>query len=86
MKKLIASVLILAFLTACGSFQNQMGKTAADMRTGDYRVTLYSGGEAVKTWELTDSYVNAGEEGGVWYFFNGGKLVRISGDVLIEEK
>ena len=52
-----------------------------------FKVTLWSGGQAVKTWTSTGKVI-AEENSDGWYFTDKatGKLVRISGDVTVEQE
>jgi hypothetical protein len=51
------------------------------------RVTLYSGGKPVREWVSTGK-VQTEEKSDGWYFMDAGtsKLVRVSGDVTVEQQ
>jgi hypothetical protein len=88
MKKSVSAVLVvfvLLVMTGCGAFRNKLSKNLDALGAKDYRVTLYSGGVAVKTYEVTNTFINSQEGSDGWFFYYKGNLVRISGDVLIEE-
>lgn len=85
-KRFIALALSAAVLTGCGSLQNSLDRTNADLKRGDYQVTLYSGGKQVRQWHLTNSYVSSEDGSDGWYFFDQGKMVRLTGDVVVEQR
>ncbi len=78
-------ILALALLTGCGALQNQVRKLGDGMTTGDYRITLYSGGNPVREWNITNQYVNSEQNTDGYYFYVNSNLVRVTGDVVIEE-
>lgn len=85
-KYLIAALTISSlFLTGCGAFKNNMGRIADALSTGNYTVTVWSGGKAVKTYNVVDGFVNTENETDGWFFFVDGKLVRLSGTVTVEQ-
>ena len=86
--KLIALILCVGafLLTGCGAFKNNLGRTMDALSTGNYLVTLWSGGKAVKTYSVVNGFVNSEKETDGWFFFVDGKLVRLSGTVTIEEQ
>lgn len=53
----------------------------------NFKVTLYSGGEAVREWHSTGKVLTETDSDG-WYFMDksNNKLVRISGSVAIEQE
>lgn len=75
----------LLLLGGCSAAVNNYSKAAAGMLSGDYKVTVWSGDQAVAVYNVEDSFVNAGENGG-WFFFVSGKLVRVSGTVTVEQQ
>ena len=85
MKKLIILLSMSAFLAGCGGWDNQYTKMKANAITGDFRVTMYSGGQVVKVWEIKSGYVSAERDSDGWFFNYNGKLIRVSGDVVIEQ-
>lgn len=56
------------------------------LSTGNYIVTIWSGGKAVKTYSVVNGFVNSEKESDGWFFFVDGKLVRVSGTVTIEQQ
>ena len=85
--KVVCRMLIMFF---CGFLIHAIGCTSAQRaRTeafgNDHRVTLYSGGEAVKTW-TSDGKVMTETDSDGYYFRDkeSKKLVRVSGDIVIE--
>jgi hypothetical protein len=52
-----------------------------------HRITLYSGGQAVRTWVSSGKIENESKSDG--YYFQDdktGKLIRVSGQILIEQE
>jgi len=88
MKKIAFMILAALTLTACsGSTQNAWQKTATDYSRADFKVTLYSGGQVIRTWDLKNTFVNDEDQSGMVYFFDtNGKMVRLTGDVVIEQQ
>lgn len=86
MKKLFAIglLLIAVFLSGCSSMGNRLVKMSTDTLGGDYRVTLFSGGHAVKIWEVENSIINEEQGSDGWFFSCKNKLIRISGEVVVE--
>lgn len=86
MKRLIiAAFLILVLpLTSCAALGNRAVKTGTSFAGGDYRVTFYSGGKAVREWQVRNTIVNEEEGSDGWYFSCKRSLIRISGDVVVE--
>ena len=84
----IQLLLLLAILgifsTGCASLGNQMVRTETSVMGGDYRVTMFSGGKPVRAWEIKNTIVHEEEGSDGWWFSCGGKLVRLSGDVVVE--
>ena len=87
MKQLLLLITIISTmaLTGCGAFKNNIGKMAEGLSTGNYVVTVWSGDKAVRTYQVTNSFVNSEKETDGWFFFVDGKLVRVSGTVTIEQ-
>lgn len=87
MKKILFALILIgsASLTGCGQFQNQMTLVGAGMKTGDWKVTVWSGGQPVKVYEINDSFVSTEENSDGWFFNYNGKLVRVTGTITIEE-
>lgn len=84
-KALLCLFLAIALpLTGCASFGNRMSLATSGAMGGDYRVTLYSGGKAVREWQLKNGFVNEEEGSDGWYFNCKSHTIRISGDVVVE--
>jgi hypothetical protein len=79
---LISTVLLFS---GCGWLDNQVNHLSLTVASGDYKVTLYSGGKAVKEWILKDILIQTEHESDGFYWSNNGKITRITGDIVIEE-
>lgn len=87
MKKIfIIGIIGIILFSGCGSFGNQVTKFGKGASRGDYVVTLYSGGQVVRTWEVQNGFVNTESGSDGWFFNYNGKLVRVAGTVSVEEK
>ena len=73
-------------LTGCGGFKNSISKTANALSTGNYTVTVWNGGKAVRTYEVKNGFINTEVDSDGYFFFVDGKLVRVSGTVTIEQQ
>jgi hypothetical protein len=86
-KTLLALTLIGTLaLTGCGGFHNSLGKAANALSSGNYIVTVWSGGKAARTYEVKDGFINSEVDSDGYFFFVDGKLVRVSGTVTIEQQ
>ena len=76
---------LLAVIALCGC--TSAGRAQFDGFGSDFTVTVYSGGTAVRTFESSGKVLAETESDG-WYFSDAktGKLVRVSGTVVIEQK
>lgn len=74
------------FLAGCSAAMNNYSKTAAGMLSGNYKVTVWSGGQAVAVYHVKDSFVNTEQNSDGWFFFVDGKLIRVSGTVTVEQQ
>ena len=53
----------------------------------DYHIQMYSGGKLVGEWNIQNTIIFSEEENDGWNFKDAnGKLVRISGDIIIYER
>jgi ABC-type glycerol-3-phosphate transport system substrate-binding protein len=92
MKSLIRVLLIVSLLAiagcgcGCSAWQNKMNKMGAGMGSGDYTVTVWSGGQAVATYEVKNGFVNTETQSDGYFFFVNGKLVRVTGTITIERQ
>ena len=73
-------------LTSCGAFKNNLGKTVEALSTGNYTVTVWSGGKAIKTYQVVNGFVNSQQHSDGWFFFVDGKMIRVAGTVTIEQQ
>lgn len=87
MTSIIAMLILVAFIsTGCFSgAQNQLAKTGRNLTASDYLVILYSGGKPVQHWVVTNKVVNNEENSDGYYWFDEGRMVRVSGDIVVEE-
>lgn len=83
MRNIFIYLFILFTLTSCERTFQGCGRTLETTSKHQIRVTLYSGGEAVKQWEFS-GIVNNQENTDGFYFYYENKLVEVSGDILIE--
>jgi hypothetical protein len=83
MKRFLPLLLLCVALGCSSAERSRMG--FGHMMT-DYKVTLYSGGQAVRTWN-TKGEVLSEEKSDGYYFVDKatGKRVEVSGSILIEE-
>jgi len=77
--------LLLTMLVLCGCTSAERAQFGG--YGSNYTITVYSGGEAVRTFTSSGKVLTEQESDG-WYFSNAenGKLVRVSGTVVIEQK
>ena len=85
MNKLFLVICLAALISGCGGFENEWTKVKVNTTKGDFRVSLYSGGKTVKTWDIQNGYISTESASDGWFFNYKGKLVRISGTVIIEQ-
>ena len=87
MKKLLIGAMVIAStsLVGCGAVQNDITHMASAVRSGNWVVTVWSGGQAVKVYEVYNGFISTEKESDGWYFNHNGKLVRVTGTVTIEE-
>ena len=83
MDRKVKSVAAGLILLLGGCTDAQVSKLTA--HGSSHKITLYSGGQAVRTWRSTGAVMNEGQSDG-FYFKDKetGKLIRVSGDVVIE--
>lgn len=83
MKKFILAACLIGIMSGCtDANMSQLGAYGKQ-----FNVTLYSGGKEVRKWTSTGKVATESQSDG-WYFTDAsnGKLVRVSGDVVVEEK
>jgi hypothetical protein len=79
-------VALMFIFSGCSGFKNKISKMGDGLSSGDYKVTVWSGGKAVAVYEIENSFVNSENTSDGWFFYVDGKLVRISGTITVEEK
>jgi hypothetical protein len=86
MKKLLLVLGLVGTLaiSGCSHWENSIQKLQQSTLGGTFKVTLYSGGVAVRTWEV-DGYISSETQTDGYFFDVDGQLVRITGDIVIEQ-
>ncbi|MEM6401359.1 MAG: hypothetical protein AAF757_14180 [Cyanobacteria bacterium P01_D01_bin.116] len=83
---LTISFLILIALSGCTpSKGNNWTQRLSNLLGDDYRVTLYSGGKAVREWQLKHGIVNYEKNDDGWFFSCRKHLVVIRGEEIVIE-
>ncbi|MEM9922559.1 MAG: hypothetical protein AAF915_02180 [Cyanobacteria bacterium P01_D01_bin.50] len=83
---LIISFLILILLSGCNpSKGNSWTQRISNLLGDDYRITLYSGGKAVREWQLRRGIVNYEKNDDGWFFSCKKHLVVIRGREIVIE-
>jgi hypothetical protein len=85
MRKILLTAAIALMFTGCGWLDNQVNKIGLTVTSGDYKVTLFSGGKAVKTWTLKNALIQTETNSDGYWWSTNGKIIRVTGDILIEE-
>lgn len=86
-KQLLALIAIGTLaLTGCGAFKNNLNRSLEALSTGNYTVTVWDGGQAVRRYEVINGFVNSEQHTDGWFFMHNGKLIRVSGTVTIEQQ
>lgn len=80
--QIILYFVALITLSGCARGCQDMKRMTSGNHERSVRITLYSGGEAVKTWEFVGIVNNDAES--IFFYDANGMLVEIDGDVLIE--
>lgn len=80
---LISSVLIFS---GCEAIVNTANKIQLGMTSGNYHVEVFSGGIRIKEYNLNNVLVSNEDNSDGFYWVDQGKLVRISGDIIVTEK
>jgi hypothetical protein len=85
MRKLFYLIAIIAIvsLSSCARSCQGLSRDLLDNTSQDVRVTMYSGGVLIKMYEFNGIISNSANSDG-YYFYYKGKLVEVSGDILIE--
>lgn len=84
MKKLLLALTLIAVTTGCSKIENSIQKFQNATTGGIYKVTLYSGGKVVREWNVK-GFVSSEEGSDGYYFDIDGKLVQVTGDLVIEQ-
>ena len=79
-------VVVSAMLSGCGWLDNTINHVSLAVASGDYTVILYSGGKEVKTWELDDVLIQTEGASDGYYWSQNGKITRVTGDLVIQER
>lgn len=82
MRKYFIYACCAIFLSSCARACQGCKKNTSDNTSQNVRVTMYSGGKVMHTWEFYGIVNNA--EGGTCYFYYKNKLVELEGDFVIE--
>ena len=82
---LLSILLILALYLTTGCTNADRAKWAS--LGGNHKITLYSGGVAVRVWH-SSGYIQNEEHSDGFYFKDdaSGKLIRVSGQIVIEQE
>jgi hypothetical protein len=78
-------VLTANIFSGCGAASNTFHKRLNGLGTQKL-CCVYSGGIAVKTYHVRNGFVNSETNTDGWYFYVDGRLVRLSGTVVIEQE
>lgn len=83
---MISGLIIILGIAAssCSNLNNQFTKTTSGLGAGDYDVFFYSGGKPISLYKVYGGFVTEEEGSDGWYFSCKGKLVRMSGQVIVE--
>ncbi|MEL7244880.1 MAG: hypothetical protein AAF063_22310 [Cyanobacteria bacterium J06643_5] len=83
---LTISLLVIFLLSGCTpSKGNNWTHKLSHLLGDDYRVTLYSGGKAVREWQLKHGIVNHEKKDDGWFFSCRKHLVVIRGEEIVIE-
>ena len=82
----IMTIIIVFGLSGCGWLDNKINHISLGFTSGNYNVTMYSGGVAVKQWVLNDVLIQTEKTSDGFYWSDNGKIIRISGDIVIQER
>ncbi len=83
---LIITLLILIVVSGCTPDKaNNWTQKISNLLGDDYRITLYSGGKAVREWQLEHGIVNYEKNDDGWFFSCRKHLVVIRGQEIVIE-
>jgi hypothetical protein len=82
---LVAAIVLLLIFSMAGCTSADRAKVFA--YGSHHKITLYSGGVAVRVWHSSGA-INNEEHSDGYYFMDdtSGKLIRVSGDIVIEQE
>ena len=86
MKRFSILVVLCVALSGCSATWNHLDKGLKGLSSGDYTVTVYSCGTAVRTYDVKNGFINTEQNSDGYYWIQDGKLIRVSGTVIIEQK
>jgi len=85
MKKLIPVVLIALMLSGCARGCQALDRDIFDNKAHEVKITVYSGGDTTYHSHLKRAIINNSESSDGYFFYNNeGKLIEVSGDIVIE--
>ena len=84
-RNIVGLILLLVILSCTGCTGASIAKF--ESLGSKHKITLYSGGVAVRTWHST-GYIQNEEHSDGFYFKDdvSGKLIRVSGQIVIEQE
>jgi hypothetical protein len=85
-KNIVIIALTCILLTGCSGAINSYKRSYNAFTSGNYHVMVYSGPALVREYHIKNSFINSETHTDGWFFFNDGKLVRVSGTVVIEQE
>lgn len=82
MKRILWAVVLMCAIGCTDAEKSRIGSLGSK-----FKVTLYSNGDAVRTWQSTGKVMTETDSDG-WYFTDAStnKLVRVSGSVVVEQE
>jgi len=80
-KQILVLFFMAVTLSSCARGCQDWNRKTVSNHAQNVRVSLYSGGQVVKTWEFNGIVNN--DANSIFFYYNG-KLVEVDGDVLIE--
>ena len=83
MVRQVAFIFTMIALSGCARTCQKFERNTHDNTPHDVKVTLYSGGKEIRTWEFF-GIVNSSKDSDGYFFYYEENLVEVSGDVVIE--
>jgi hypothetical protein len=85
MKKLVPVILIALMLSGCARSCQSLDRNVFDNLSHELKITVYSGGDTIYHSHLKKAIINSSESSDGYFFYNNeGKLIEVSGDIVIE--